>query len=122
MLLNLLISWLVLSLVVLVTAALLPGFRVRGLGGAVLVAALFGVLNVAIGWLLFVVIGIGTLGIGFLLAFVTRWIVNAILLKLVDAMTDSLEIDGFRWALIGALCISGLSLLADIGLRELAIG
>lgn len=120
--LHLLVSWLVLSLVVLATAALLPGFRVRGFSGALVVAALFGVLNVLIGWLLFVAIGIGTLGIGFVLAFITRWVVNAILLKIVDAMTDRLKIDGFRWALFGAACISGLSLLAERGLRELALG
>ncbi len=116
---HLLVSWLVLSLVVLLTAVLLPGFRVRGLLGSIIVAALFGVLNVAIGWLLFVAIGIGTLGLGFLLAFLTRWVVNAILLKLVDAITDQLEIDGFGWAMIGALCISVLGAVADYALRGL---
>lgn len=118
---HLLVSWLVLSVIVLITAAMVPGFRVRGFGGAVLVAALFGLLNLAIGWLLFVIIGIGTLGLGFVLAFVTRWIVNAIVLKLVDGLTTHLSIDGFRWALVGALCISGLSLLADIGLRAVGV-
>lgn len=118
---HLLISWLVLSLVVLVTAAVLPGFRVRGFGGAMVVAALFGALNLLIGWLLFVVIGIGTLGLGFVLALLTRWIVNALLLMMVDGITDRLKIDGFRWALFAAACISVLSLVADLGLRELAI-
>lgn len=110
---HLLVSWLVLSLIMLLTAALLPGFRLRGFGGALVVAALFGVLNVLIGWLLFVVIGVGTLGIGFLLAFVTRLVVDAILLKAVDGLSKSLEIDGFGWAFAGAAVISGLSLLAD---------
>ncbi|MBL8944914.1 MAG: phage holin family protein [Myxococcales bacterium] len=119
MIVHLLISWLVLSLVMLLTAALLPGFRIRGLGGAIVVAALFGILNVALGWLLFVVIGIGTLGLGFLLAFLTRLVVNAILLKLVDAVSDNLSIDGFGWAFIGAACISVLSGLADYLLRML---
>lgn len=117
MLMHLLLSWLLLSLIVLLTAALLPGFKVRGFGGAVLVALLFGVLNVAIGRLLFVVIGFGTLGLGFLLAFLTRWFVDAILLKLVDALTDRLEIRSFGWALLGALCISALSVLADFAVR-----
>lgn len=119
MLLHLLISWLVLSLVMLVTAALLPGFRIRGIGGALVVAAVFGVLNVAIGWLLFVVIGIGTLGIGFLLAFLTRLFVDAILLKVVDGLSKSLEIDGFGWAFAGAAVMSGLSLLADWAIHVL---
>lgn len=119
MIVHLLVSWLVLSLVMLLTAAVLPGFRIRGFGGAIVVAALFGILNVALGWLLFVVIGIGTLGLGFLLAFLTRLVVNAILLKLVDAISDNLSIDGFGWAFIGAACISVLSGVADYLVRML---
>lgn len=117
MILHLLVSWLVLSLIVFATAALLPGFRVRGFGGAVIAALLFGLFNVAIGWLLFVVIGIGTLGIGFLLAFLTRWFVDAVLLKLVDGVSKSLEIDSFGWALGAAAVMSALSMLADLAMR-----
>lgn len=116
---GLLVSWLVLTLVMLLTAAILPGFRIRGLGGAIIVAALFGVLNVLIGWLLFFVIGIGTLGLGFLLAFVTRWIVDAILLKAVDGLSKSLEIDGFGWALAGSAVIAALGILADWAMATL---
>jgi putative membrane protein len=119
MILHLLISWLVLSLIVLATAALLPGFRVRGFGGAVIVAMLFGLFNVLIGWLLFVAIGIGTLGLGFLLAFLTRWFVDAVLLSLVDAVSKSLEIKSFGWALGAAALMSALSLLADFAMRAL---
>jgi putative membrane protein len=52
------------------------------------------------------VLGIASLGLGFLLAFITRWIVNAILLKLTDALTDRLNIRSFSTALLGALLIS----------------
>jgi putative membrane protein len=116
---GLLVSWLVLSVVMLLTAAILPGFRIRGFGGAIIVAALFGLLNVLIGWLLFVVIGIGTLGLGFLLAFVTRWIVDAILLKAVDGLSKSLQIDSFGWALAGAAIIAALGVLADWAMATL---
>lgn len=34
-----------------------------------------------------------------LLAFITRWIIDAILLKITDAMSDTLTIDGLGWAL-----------------------
>jgi putative membrane protein len=103
---HLIITWLVLSLAVWVTSLVVPGFKVRGFGGALAVAAIFGVLNWLIGWLLFVVIGLGTLGLGFLLAFLTRWIVNAILLEITDALSDKLEIRSFGWALIAALVMS----------------
>ena len=49
---------------------------------------------------------IASLGIGFLLAFLTRWLVNAILLKVTDAVSDTLDIENFRTALVGAFLIS----------------
>jgi putative membrane protein len=105
--LSLLISWLVLSAAFWLTAELLPGFEVKGgARGAALVAAVFGIINWLIGWLLFVLLGIASLGIGFLLAFLTRWLVNAILLKATDALTDRLNIKSFGTALVGALLIS----------------
>lgn len=110
---SLLLSWLVLSLIIAATAAIVPGVTIRGFWGVVLVAALFGVLNVAVGWLLFTIIGIGTLGLGFLLAFVTRVVVNAILLKLVDAMTTRLSIASFGHALLAAVVMSGLGTLFE---------
>ncbi len=117
---NVLIAWLVLAVSVWITAAVLPGVRVKGVGGAILTAAIIGVMNWAIGWLLFVVIGIATLGLGFLLAFVTRWIVDAIVLKITDAMTERLTIDGFGWALGAALMMSGLGTAAQYLLRPVA--
>lgn len=119
MLTSLIISWLVLTLIVLLTAAILPGIAVRGVGGALIVAALFGLLNVAVGWLLFVAIGIGTLGLGFVLAFVTRWIVDAILLKLVDAISGSISIATFGHALLAAMVMSGLGTLFDWFMRAM---
>ena len=110
---ELLFSWLILTLIVLLTAAIVPGFEVRGVGGALLVAALFGALNFLIGWLLFVIIGLGTLGLGFVFAFITRWIVDALVLKLVDAMTRRLTIVSFGRAFVAALLMSGLGTLGE---------
>jgi putative membrane protein len=116
---GLLLSWLVMSAAFWLTAAVLPGFSVKGFGGAVLVAAVFGLISWLIGWLLFVVIGVASLGIGFLLGFLTRWLVNAILLKLTDAVSSSLTIRDFPTALIGALL---LSLFGTFGQWVLRLG
>ena len=110
---GLIISWLVLALAVWVTAMILPGFKVKGFRGALIVAIVFGLLNWALGWVLFVVIGVGTLGLGFLLAFVTRWVVDAILLKMTDALMDSLTIKGFGWAMAAALIMSLVGTFAE---------
>lgn len=110
---SILISWLILSAIVWLTAVIVPGFSVRGIGGALLTAALFGALHWAIGWFFFVVIGIATLGLGFLLAFITRWIVSAIVLKIVDALTDRLTIVSFGRALLAAAVMAGLGTVAE---------
>jgi putative membrane protein len=110
---SLLLSWLILSLAVWFTAVILPGFHLKSFGSAIVVAALFGILNFFLGWIFFAVLTIATLGIALLLAFVTRWLINAIILKLVDALTDHLEIDSFAWALGGALLMSALGTLGE---------
>jgi putative membrane protein len=110
---SLLISWLILSVAVWITAAVLPGFHVKNARSAILVAALFGLLNFFLGWLLFVVFTVATLGLAWLFAFLTRWLINTLLLKLTDRLTDHLTIDSFGWAAGGALLISIVSTLAQ---------
>jgi putative membrane protein len=110
---SILLSWLVLSVAVWVTAMVLPGFHVKSFRSAIIVAALFGVLNFLLGWLLFAVFTVLTLGLAWLLAFITRWIINAILLKLTDRLTDHLRIDGFGWALVGALMMSAIGTIGE---------
>jgi putative membrane protein len=110
---SILLSWLVLSLAVWLTAAILPGVHVKNLVSAVIVAAIYGVLNFLLGWLFFAVFTVVTLGIAWLLAFITRWIINAILLMLTDELTDHLKIDSFGWALGAALMMSVLGTLGE---------
>ncbi|HSJ24815.1 MAG TPA: phage holin family protein [Longimicrobiales bacterium] len=110
---DLILSWLILSLAVWVTAMILPGFHVKSFGSAIVVAAIFGILNFLLGWLFFAVFTIATLGLAWLLAFITRWIINAILLVITDKISDGLTIDGFAWALGGALVMSVLGTVGE---------
>ena len=66
-----------------------------------------------LGWLIFGALGVVTLGLGFLLVFVTRTIVNAIVLKITDALSSSLSIDGFGYALLGAIAMSAIGTLSQ---------
>ena len=109
---HLLLQWLILSLAFWLTARLVPGFHVRSLGDAIVVAAVFGIVNFLLGTFLYYVLGIATLGIGFLLSLLTHWIVNAILLKITDGLTSRLEVRSFGTALIAALV---MSLLGKVG-------
>lgn len=110
---NLLLSWLILSFAVWLTAAVLPGFHIKNYKSALIVSFIFGLLNLLLGWLFFAVFTVLTLGIAWLLAFITRWIINAILLKITDKLTNHLTIDSFGWALLGALMISAIGTLGQ---------
>lgn len=104
---GLLISWLILSCSVWLTSKVVPGFELEeGFGNAVLIAAMFGVLNATLGFVLFHLIGITTLFIGYILAFVTRAIVSAIVLTIVDKMSDKLKIESFPVAIASGIAIS----------------
>jgi len=116
---NLILSYLVLTFAVWVTDALLPGFHVKSGKSAFIIAAIFGLLNLLLGWLLFAVFAVATLGIAWLLAFITRWIINAILLVITDKLTDHLKIDSFGWALGGAAVMSLVGTLGEWIVRSI---
>jgi putative membrane protein len=92
---------------------------VRSFGAAIVVAAIFGTLNFFLGWLFFAVFGVVTLGLAWLFAFITRWVINAILLVITDKLTDGLRIDGFGWALAGAFMMSVLGTFGEFLVRTL---
>src|SRR5512142_880268 len=108
--------WLIYALAFWITAAVVPGFKVDGFAGAVVAAGIFGVLNWLLGTFLFVLLGFATLGIGFILAFLTRWIVNAIVLTLANAVSRRLQIRSFGVAFVAGLLIT---FLAELGKRWL---
>src|SRR5689334_17004002 len=116
---HLLVTWLIWSLAVWITAQVIPGFRVEGFGGAIVVAAIFGVLNFLLGWFFYTIIVIGTLGIGWLLSFLTHWVVNAILLKITDALSSRLTIRSFGTAFLAGLI---MTVLGSAGERVLLHG
>lgn len=118
---SMLTTWAAFTLALWATSLLLPGFEVRGgLRGSLVVGALFGLLNWLFGTLLFLLIGVFTLGIGFLLSMATHWLVTVILLVVTDAFSERLKIHGLGTAALGALVMSVFGtgaewLLASLG-------
>lgn len=108
-----LISWFVLSVAVWLTARLLDGVELRNFKAAFLVAALFGVLNFLLGWFFHFILGLATLGIAWLLTFVTRFVVDAIILTITDEMTSLLRIESFSRAFFAAVLMSGFGTLGQ---------
>ena len=116
------ISWAVVTLSLWAAATLLDGMTIKGgVVGHFLTAGLFGLFSVLIGWLLFLILGVGTLGLGFAFAFVTRLVVMAILLMLTSKFSSTLTVRSFGTALVAALVMSVVSGVAEAVLRALRI-
>lgn len=108
-----LLSWLVLAVAVWATAAMLPSVEVRSFPKAIIVAGLFGLMNFFLGWLFLFFFGVITLGIAWLLSFITRWIIDAIFLTFVDSLVDDFKVEGFGSALLAALLMSGFGTIGQ---------
>lgn len=100
------ITWAALTLAMWLAARLLPGMEIRGsVGSHLLVSAAFGLLLFFTGWMSHFLLGVMSLGLLFVFGFIARVIVGAIVLKITDAVSDRLRVDGFGTALLASLVI-----------------
>jgi putative membrane protein len=104
---SLLITWFISAVAVWITAQVVPGFTVSGgAKGALISAAVIGLLNALIGWLLWTVLTVGTLGLAWLFAFITQFVVMAIVIMFADKLIASLKVNGFGTAFIGSIIMT----------------
>lgn len=92
---GIILSWLLLSLAIAITAWILPGVRVRSAGSLLAAAAVLGIINALIWPILFwitIPITILTLGIFAL-------VLNALLVMLAARIVPGFAVDSFWWAL-----------------------
>ncbi len=104
----------VLTVTVVAVARFLPEVYVKGAGTAVVVAVVFSVLNVLLGWLihaLLIVPAVLTLG---LLFFFIPFLVNTTLLWLTDKLIAAFEIKTLRALLTSAAAITVVNWLFQI--------
>lgn len=105
--LELLVYWVLSALVLLLVAHLVPGFRISGLGSALIAVIIIGLLNATLGLLLKIVtfpLTLLTLGL-FLL------VINAIVLKVVAALLPGFTIQGFLPAFLAAILLAVLQMV-----------
>jgi putative membrane protein len=117
-----LLHFAVLTGTVLLLARFLPGVKIKSTRSAVLVAVVFSVLNLLVGWLLTLVLGalfiipaILTLGLAFVLL---PFVVNTILLWITDELLDAFELQGFKALLLSAGAITAANALLHVILRR----
>jgi uncharacterized membrane protein YvlD (DUF360 family) len=112
---SLLISWFAVAVGLWLADKLISDFEVTGhLLSYVVLAALLGVLEFLLGKLLYVALGVASLGLGFLFGFFTRLIVTAIVLRVVDLLSTRLTIRGFTPAFLAAVVLALTSGVADL--------
>ncbi|HEV7648672.1 MAG TPA: phage holin family protein [Actinophytocola sp.] len=113
---NLLVGWVVLAVAIGLVAGLLPGLHINGGALTLLwVAALYALVNVTLG----TIITLLTAPIVLLTLGLFTIVINAAMFSLIDYFSDSLDIDGFGWALLAAVCVSVCTLLLAFFLRTL---
>jgi putative membrane protein len=105
--LRMLIHWALSALCLLLVAHLVPGFRVRGFGTALVAALLIGLVNSTLGLLLKVV----TLPLTILTFGIFWFVINALMLELVSMFVPGFAIAGFGPAFVGGLILSLLNLV-----------
>ena len=117
MLVAILIRWAALAGAFAVTAWLLDGVDVSGgFWGYVWVSALFGIVNAIVG----TIVRILTLPLTLLTFGLFLILVNALMLELTDAISDTLTIDEFWWTTIWAtLILSIVAVVIDLIVQSL---
>lgn len=105
----LILRWLLNTVALFVVAYLVPGFHYRDFMTLAIAALVLGLLNAIVRPILFVLtlpLTIVTLGL-FLL------VLNAIMLEITAAIVPGFVIDGFGYALLGAIVLAVVSLVTN---------
>ena len=108
---SLLIRWIVLATAVWVTTALVSGIDVHGgLGTYLLVAIVLATVNAVLGSILRVLtFPLIALSLG-----VFSLVITALMLIVTDGLMDSLDVDGFGPAFLGAVIIAIVTMVLDL--------
>lgn len=103
--LSLLLVWLLNSVALLVVAYILPGVAVASFGSAMIAALVIGLLNMLVKpVLVFLTLPITILTLGLFLL-----VLNALLFWFAGSVLSGFKVNGFWWAVIGALLYSLIS-------------
>lgn len=107
---NIIISWLISAVAILITAYILPGVAVSGFGVAVIVALVLGILNALIKPILVLL----TLPINILTLGLFTLVINAALVLLATKIVPGFIVNGFWMAVIFGLVLSIVMYLINL--------
>lgn len=108
------LRWLMLTVAIYLAADLVTGIHISGPGGAMIAAAVLGLLNALLRPLLLLL----TLPLNLLTFGLFTIVVNALLLMMASGLASGFRIDGFGAALLGAVLIGIVSGLLNLLVNE----
>jgi putative membrane protein len=100
--LALVLRWLVSALALLITAYVVPGFKVKNFSGALIASMIIGLANMTVWWVLFVL----TLPATILTLGLFVFVVNAVVLRMCAAILRDFDITNWFSAIAGAVVLS----------------
>ena len=105
------ISWLIATVAVMITAYLLPGVTISGFVSALLTVVAIGFINAFIRPVLLVLaLPLNALTLGLF-----TWVINALLIMIAGAIVPGFQVKNFWWALLFSLVLTVImSLLGQI--------
>lgn len=106
---TLVVKLLINALAIFLVGSFLPGIHVSTYMTALIMAVVLGILNLFVRPILFLV----TLPINILTLGLFTFVLNGLMFWLVSLFIVDFKIDGFWWAVIGALIVSAISTVGD---------
>ncbi len=97
--------------VILIMAKLMTSITIKNFGTAIWVALIVGILNATVGFLFRLPLNLVTL---FLLTFIVRLIVTAVMIKIADRLFSGFSVKGFMPAFILAIAMAVAGLLINM--------
>lgn len=110
----LLLKWLISALAFLALPYIVSGITVKGFGTALILALLWGLVNITVKPILLVL----TLPLNLLTLGIFTFIINGFLLWLLGGVIKGFEVQGFWIAVLGALVLSAIHTLTHWALRN----
>lgn len=112
-----LLKWLVSAMAFLILPYLIAGISVKGVGTALILALVWGLINVTIKPILLIL----TLPINLLTFGIFTFIINGFLLWLLGGVIKGFEVHGFFSAILGALVLSAIGVITHWAMHKTEI-
>ncbi len=109
---QILITWLLSAMAIMVSSYLLPGVKLEGFLPALVVAVVLGIINAVIKPILILL----TLPINILTLGLFTLVINAVLILLASSLVSGFKVDGFWWAMAFSIVLFIIN--TALGLRK----